>query len=277
MSMENKEITTTKNHFDLETIPAMYRSEARKFIQYVEEHGFTVETYQDFIESLRDDYKARTVNKHIAACRSVIRSMFDDPSITDLQKYRLQKALETVSYVKLAPSEKQVTGTLSPEEVETLVTRSPARTALIIRFLAVTGCRVSELTGIRLNKCKTDGQKAVIQVIGKGNKARTIRIHLNLYTKIRKAFPGEIFLFESKSGNALNTRNIYKEIVRLSLKHLEGKRVTPHDFRHYFATQKGVETGNWKGVSEYLGHASTQTTMDMYVHTSLSDADLGIA
>ena len=47
-----------------------------------------------------------------------------------------------------------------------------------------------------------------------------------------------------------------------------------HSFRHFFATDRIKKTNNTKGVSVYLGHASTSTTLDMYTHTELSYNDL---
>ena len=274
--MKTTELQTIQPAFDLAIVPEKYQAEGRRFLAFVEEHGFTIESYQRFIAEIRDHYKPATTNKYIAACRAIIRATFNSPSITDLQRFTMTKALETVPYVKLAASEKQIAGVLTESEIDTLVAGSTKRTGLLIRFLAATGCRISEMTGAKLANCTVEETKVHVQIVGKGDKARTVRVSRALYNDIRDVFSGATYLFESKTGNPLHNRNVAKEIHRSGLRNL-GKSITPHDFRHAFATRMGKQThGNWKGVSDYLGHQNVQTTLDMYVHNSLTDADLGL-
>jgi len=265
-----------RDHVDLlASVPASYRTEARRFLEYCDDNGFSLESYQGFIGSLDGSYTVATTNKYIAASRRIIRAMFESPHITDLQKWTMKRALDSVPYRKIARGERAVGGdkVLSSEELSTLIERSPRRTALMIRFLYETGCRVSEACAATVDRCKVNGT-VQIRIFGKGNKERTVRCSRSLFDEIRTVFNGH-YLFESASGRPLHDRNVAKEISRLSMKHL-GRHVTPHMLRHSRATDLIKATGNVKGVADYLGHATAQTTLDMYDHNQLSEDDLQI-
>jgi integrase/recombinase XerD len=164
---------------------------------------------------------------------------------------------------------------LSPSEVETLIAKSPARTALLIRFLGDTGVRISEALNIKLIDCRADNGRTKIRIFGKGKKERTVRISTELFTVIQQTYGGVVWMFESRSGKQVHDRNVAKEILRLGQTHL-GRHVTPHMFRHTFATNTIKRTGKRKAVSVYLGHSSTAITEDMYNSETLDDTDLCI-
>jgi len=65
-----------------------------------------------------------------------------------------------------------------------------------VRFLYATGCRVSEMVGIRLTDCQANGE-VTIEVTGKGNKARRVRIPEEFYQELRITFGGSTWLFET--------------------------------------------------------------------------------
>ncbi|OED36226.1 hypothetical protein AB834_03130 [PVC group bacterium (ex Bugula neritina AB1)] len=70
------------------------------------------------------------------------------------------------------------------------------------------------------------------------------------------------YLFETKTG-----KQQYRKYPHL-------KKVTPHTFRHSFATSKIAKTGKIKAVRQYLGHSSSSVTLDMYTHQELSTTEL---
>ncbi len=260
----------------LSRMKKQYQPEARKFLDFCQIHGFSMETYTEFIEILDPIYSVSTVNKHIASCRALIRLMFDSPDLTELQKWSLQKGLDRIKYRKIAKGEKAVRPDqiLSRDEIDRLVAESPERTGLLVRFLHATGLRISEACSVRLDRCKVNGTVA-IRILGKGSKERTVRVSRDLFKAIRKVYGGKVYLFETRSGNPVHDRNAAKEIRRLGEKILH-KPITPHQFRHTFATEKIRESGKVQAVSEYLGHSSPSTTLALYVHEILDDHDLGI-
>ena len=154
---------------------------------------------------------------------------------------------------------------LSKEEIDLLKETVNTRLSLIIETLFATGLRVSELVGI---KVKTDievkDKIAFITVKGKGSKERRVFIPEELLNRIN-SFSGK-FLFENRNSKAIDRKQIWREI---------NNDLHPHTFRHSFATYMiVVKKKTVKAVSEYLGHASTSITQDMYLHDELKPNDI---
>lgn len=162
---------------------------------------------------------------------------------------------------------------LSKEEIDLLKETVNTRLSLIIEILFATGLRVSELVGI---KVKTDievkDKIAFITVKGKGSKERRVFIPEELLNRIN-SFSGN-FLFENRNHKAIDRKQIWREINNVGYSVL-GKDLHPHTFRHSFATYMiVVKKKTVKAVSEYLGHASTSITQDMYLHDELKPNDI---
>ncbi len=162
---------------------------------------------------------------------------------------------------------------LSKEEIDLLKETVNTRLSLIIEILFATGLRVSELVGI---KVKTDievkDKIAFITVKGKGSKERRVFIPEELLNRIN-SFSGN-FLFENRNHKALDRKQIWRDINKVGYSVLD-KDLHPHTFRHSFATYMiVVKKKTVKAVSEYLGHASTSITQDMYLHDELKPNDI---
>ena len=129
------------------------------------------------------------------------------------------------------------------------------------------------MTRLKLANCKAEGDKVTCTVTGKGNKAREVDITIAFYLKVREFFEGETYLFETQNGKPYANNYVSDQIRRKARKYL-GRTLSAHSLRHSFCTRKVRETGNLKGVSEYVGHSSTSITSDMYDHNLLTDSDL---
>ena len=197
---------------------------------------------------------------------------------TDLkesQKYQLEIALSGIKNEKINTNAIESDRILSPTEVKHLIVAThDRRIALIVEFLFATGCRISETLGILLNDCDIGARRTLIRVSGKGAKERWIKIPTELYERIRERFVGRKYLFEHSERQYSRTSVSYRIKVE-SLKYLH-RDISAHTLRHSFATAKIRETGKIKGVSQYLGHSSVSTTLDLYVHEELADEELGI-
>lgn len=145
--------------------------------------------------------------------------------------------------------------------------------ALIIETLAKTGLRVSELCGITLQDCTTQGEFVFISILGKGNKVRRVFLPKGLFNSIRKQFNSETYLFVSSRGNQLRRRILHREITNLAIRTL-GRSVNPHLFRHSFATREIKKRGSVKAISLYLGHSKTSITEEMYNHEEIKPEEL---
>lgn len=147
------------------------------------------------------------------------------------------------------------------------------RDALILEMLYSTGMRVSELVNLKL----ADIQHGEIRVVGKGNKERIVLYgkvcekKLLVYAKDGRnkllKDPTVQYLFLNKNGKKLSVRGvelIFENIVKKSGLKIH---VSPHTFRHTFATHMLNEGADLKSVQELLGHENLSTTQ-VYTHVS---------
>jgi integrase/recombinase XerD len=168
---------------------------------------------------------------------------------------------------------------LSVEEVERIIdsvdlSKSEGhRNKAIIEVLYSCGLRVSELVGLRISDLFLAEQ--FIRVTGKGSKQRLVPIgepavrSISLYMEIRNVGPvtkgAEDILFLNRRGNKL-TREMIFLIVRRQAE-IAGirKNISPHTFRHSFASHLVENGADLRVVQEMLGHESILTT-EIYTH-----------
>jgi integrase/recombinase XerD len=167
---------------------------------------------------------------------------------------------------------------LSPEAVEKLLRAPQAgdrfflRDRAILETLYATGCRASEVVGLRLDDLHLDS--AFLRCIGKGNKQRIVPIGSHAVKALR-SYLGEVrpgivrggapWVFVSRGGKKLSREMLWvlvkKYVRRLGLH----AKVSPHTLRHSFATHLLSGGADLRTVQELLGHASIQTTQH-YTH-----------
>ena len=170
--------------------------------------------------------------------------------------------------------------TLSFDEIELVIqsidlsTPQGIRNKAILETLYSCGLRVSELTQLRISQLYFD--VGFVRIIGKGNKERLVPIgksaikHINIYIHEIRKFAAvkkgnEDFVFLNNRGQALSRIMIFyiiKDAVAIS--GLQ-KTVSPHTFRHSFATHLIEGGANLRAVQEMLGHESIITT-EIYTH-----------
>lgn len=180
---------------------------------------------------------------------------------------------------------------LTLEEIDELFeavemnTNEGIRNRAMLETLYSCGLRVSELIGLQLNHIYTEkdeqGQEfSFIQVIGKGNKQRFIPIgksalhHIEVYkTEVRnhmKIADGHSHIvFLNRRGKQLTRVMIFTIIKNLVNQLGWEKKVSPHTFRHSFATHLVENGANLRAVQDMLGHESITTT-EVYTHLDRS-------
>ena len=186
----------------------------------------------------------------------------------------IEKAFEQIDVYK---TDKSVSGDECPTEdkvVAMVFAAQTKKTGLIIQFLYKTGCRVSEMTNIRLSDCEPINGYIKIRVIGKGKKERKVRIPLKLYRAIRREYGGKMWLFESRTGKPLDRRNIGHQLRKAGRK-IGLTNFHPHQLRHSRATDMLLNKAvSLKAVSKFLGHANVAITAEMYVHDEVDYHEL---
>jgi len=170
--------------------------------------------------------------------------------------------------------------TLSYPEIEKLLEAidlskpEGGRSRAMLEVLYSSGLRVSELVGLKLNNIYFD--VGFLRVIGKGNKERLVPIgrdamkHLKIYIDqirvhipIQKGFEADVFL--NKRGKRLSRVTVFTVIKELASSIGLKKSISPHTFRHSFATHLIEGGADLRAVQEMLGHESITTT-EIYTH-----------
>lgn len=169
---------------------------------------------------------------------------------------------------------------LSPEEIDAMIntidrsTDEGERNVAMLETLYSCGLRVSELVGLKITHVHLNEQ--YVQVLGKGNKERLVPIshralkHIQLYTNnirnkldITKLHRDTVFL--NRYGRGLTRQSVFLFIKKAALMAGIDKVISPHSFRHSFATHLVEAGADLRAVQEMLGHESITTT-EIYTH-----------
>lgn len=144
------------------------------------------------------------------------------------------------------------------------------RNRLLIEMLYATGCRVSEIANIKISDINFNNNS--IKIFGKGSKERIVyfgdyaRYYLDIYLS-KNINNNSKYLFVNENNDKMDITEIEK-IIRDIVHNLTIKsHVTPHTFRHTFATHLLNNGADIKTVQELLGHSSLNTT-GIYTHVS---------
>lgn len=150
-----------------------------------------------------------------------------------------------------------------------------ARNVAILETLYACGLRVSELIGLLISHIYADLQ--IIRVIGKGNKERLVPIGQEALHQIKMYLEGDRnrmmnidpsakdILFLNRRGKKLSRVMIFNIIKEAAANAGIDKTISPHSFRHSFATHLVEGGADLRAVQEMLGHASITTT-EIYTH-----------
>jgi integrase/recombinase XerD len=203
--------------------------------------------------------------------------------IKSFYKYCLIEQIITINHADLleAPKTKRaLPDVLSFEEIEQLIGAidlskpEETRNKAMLETLYSCGLRVSELTNLKISCLFL--QDEFIKVIGKGNKERIVPIggdaikyisiyisQLRIHQKIANGY--EDYLFINRLGKNLSRVMVFYVIKDLALKAGIKKTISPHTFRHSFATHLIEGGADLRAVQEMLGHESIITT-EIYTH-----------
>lgn len=226
----------------------------QEFINYIAQLGLAATSQARIVSGIKNFYKYCLLEQIIV----------NNPA-TLLEAPKTKRALPDV---------------LSFEEIEQLIGAidlskpEETRNKAMLETLYSCGLRVSELVNLKISCLFLNDE--FITVIGKGNKQRIVPIgsdaikYINIYVnqirvhqKIAKDY--EDFLFVNRFGKSLSRVMIFYIIKDLALKAGIKKTISPHTFRHSFATHLIEGGADLRAVQEMLGHESITTT-EIYTH-----------
>jgi len=157
---------------------------------------------------------------------------------------------------------------LTPEQVQRLIGSCRAgRDRALLRFLYVSGARVSEASGLRWKHVHRDGSRLMVTIHGKGRRTRHVPLPASLSTDLDLLEKSRLstYVFESRYGKRLAPKDIWKITRAAALKAGIRLLVSPHWLRHAHATHALRRGAPLHVVQQTLGHTSLQTT-SRYVH-----------
>ena len=155
--------------------------------------------------------------------RKKARMAVDDSRYITYDEYQTLISVDTLIQLK---SYCRHTNELSGYSDDTI-----QRINLFIQALFWTGCRISELLNIKVKDCSTNTITLIKINNGKGGKDRLVYLQKDIYNKIRKAFNGKVYLFETRKGTQFNRLNVTRDIHRFAKK-IIGRDISAHTLRH---------------------------------------------
>lgn len=251
-----------------------YEIDLYKYNDYLEKNKLNYlkvkyKDISDFIIFLKESkYKSTTINRIISTLRSFYLFLEKNNRIS-------KNPFHLIGSVK---QEKRLPNYFKYDEFETMISSLEnnalgIRNRLILELLLATGLRVSELSNIKI--LDIDQSNHEIRVLGKGSKERIVYYgsyandaldnYLNYSREILLNNKTSDYLLINNSGTKLTDRGIRLIIDNIVKKSAIKSKVSPHTFRHTFATMMLNEGCNIKSVQELLGHASLSTT-SIYTH-----------
>lgn len=179
---------------------------------------------------------------------------------------------------------RKIPDVLSTEELEAIMESIDLsqthghRDRAILETLYACGLRVSEASGLLVSNVFFDD--GFVKIVGKGNKERLVPIgehalhHIRIYkNSFRNQLPvvrgHEDYLFLNRFGKQLSRISIFKLVKESAMKAGVKKSISPHTFRHSFATHLIEGGANLRSIQEMLGHESITTT-EIYTHLDLN-------
>ncbi len=272
-----------QKRLDAKTLKA-YRIDLKQFITHTPSNDISEinpDILETFIIILHQQYKPKTVKRKIATLKAFfhyleykdllehnpfnkVQIKFREPAI--LPKIIPLRTVETI----LSTIYKTQFNAKTPYQ-----RRNALRDAAVIELLFSTGMRISELCSLRTSDVNL--YEGTILIYGKGSKERLIQIGntdvTNILRKYQKSYKNEIiqcgYFFANQNAKVLSDQSVRRMINKYSSLAAVDLHITPHMFRHTFATSLLEADVDIRYIQEMLGHSSINIT-EIYTHVATS-------
>lgn len=228
------------------------------------------ETLQQFIYEMASQVNPRSQSRLISGLKSFFNYLiFED--------YRKDTPLELIEVPKTG---RKLPDTLSTDEIDELIAAidlsasEGERNKAMLETLYSCGLRVSELVSLKISDLFFE--EGFIKITGKGNKQRFVPVgkttikyitqyvnQMRVHYPIQKNFEDTLFL--NRRGRQLTRAMVFTIIKNLAIKINLNKTISPHTFRHSFATHLLENGADLRSIQLMLGHESITTT-EVYMH-----------
>lgn len=245
-----------------------------------------IKIFEEYLNSLRRDYlkvDKDVIREYLKSLGNLgYKSSSVNRILSSLYKYydylELLKVIDNNPFksIKRPKKEKKLPNFINNNDYEVLIDKTlerrdtiGLRNALLIELLYSSGIRISEAINIKLKDINRDDKS--IRILGKGNKMRIVyfgdyaKEYLDSYLTLRSS--NSEYLFLNKNNMPLTRRGAEYIVSSLVKSSLLKKKITPHTFRHSYATEMLNNGADIRSVQELLGHASLSTT-GIYTHVT---------
>lgn len=254
-----------------------YTRDVQKLIRYLSENDLVIDAIEIDYETIhRFIYEvSKNINARSQACLiSGLRSFFD---YLIVEKYRNTNPTDLIEQPRLG---RKLPDVLSESEINNIIKTidlsqpQGERNRAMLETLYGSGLRVSELITLKISDLFFED--GFIKVHGKGNKERFIPInalnqkyielylqHIRIHIPKIKGFEDTLFL--NRHGKQLSRNMVFIILKELAQKAGIRKKISPHTFRHSFATHLLEKGADLRAIQQMLGHESITTT-EIYMH-----------
>ena len=258
-----------------------YIRDVKKLISYIDKKKITctpIEINEDLIQQFIYEIAKEISPRSQARIISGLRSYFD---YLIFENYRESNPTDLIETPKIGV---KLPDTLSEQEINSLISAidlskvEGERNRAMLETMYSCGLRVSELIDLKISDLFFD--EGFIKIVGKGNKERFVPIHYSAqkyivlymneirdHLSIKKGFEDTLFL--NRRGKSLSRQMIFMILKALAIKINLNKKISPHTFRHSFATHLLKNGADLRAIQQMLGHESITTT-EVYVHLDTS-------
>lgn len=262
-----------RKELDEKTLKA-YRIDLRQYFEFIQCENPDKEAIERYITELHRKYKQKTVKRKIASIKAFYNYL-EEEEVINANPFRKIKVKfkETLVLPRIIPR----------EEIEQLLNymymvskqgkKYSLRDIAVVEVFFATGVRVCEISNIRFDCINLNS--GLIRIMGKGGKERYIQIGepdiLKLlkkyYTENEKAIKECGYFFINQRGGRFTEQSIRNMIKKYTKLAGIDRNITPHMFRHSFATYLIEEGVDVSCIQQILGHSSIRTTQ-IYIHVA---------
>ena len=253
-----------------------YENDINKLKSFLNDKGkisplnVSADHVKEFVYNISKEVKANSQSRIISG----LKSFYDYLLFEKLIK------INPVSNIESPKLRRKLPSTLSIEEINSMINnidktkKESERNIAIIETLYGCGLRVSELINLKISDLYFE--EDFVKVTGKGNKQRLVPVSevnkqcintylINSRTKLNIDSKSSDIIFLNRNGYKLTRAMIFTIVKSLSKKAGIKKTISPHSFRHSFATHLLENGADLKTIQQLLGHESITTT-EIYMH-----------
>lgn len=253
-----------------------YACDLRQYDTWIENRDYTSpESIRNYLSYLNREYAPATVKRKLATLHTFMSFLQEKGLLADSPFKNIRIKIKTPQRLpKIIPTQilKELFASLYDTDLEKTNDSYVLRDRAIFELLIGTGIRVSELCALNTNDIALDGR--TLRILGKGNKERTMQIEnemtlqaLEHYIEHAHPMPINNAIFLNSANTRISTRTVREIINRRIQKAGITQTITPHMFRHTFATMLLENDIDIRYIQKLLGHSSLRTT-EIYTHVS---------